>query len=127
MAVDPGDEAAATEVVLRYESDFGERQLAYEDWAIEARRWCRARFVLLATRLLEAALAQQSLTPGAVAMATHVRHAAVHDMALATAVVRTLQACGRAAEAQAVIGDAERAGVFGPAQLGDLRRLLLEM
>jgi hypothetical protein len=108
--------------VLSYESDFGERQLAYEDWAIEARRWCRARFVLLATRLLEGHLAQQSsLPPEAMTVATHARRAAVHDIALATAVVRALRAGGRGAEAQAVIGDAQRAGIFSPRQLDDLR------
>ena len=92
LAVDAADPIAARAVVLRYDGDFAERQLAYDEWAVVARRWLRARFVLLATRALEHALATDdaSLLPEAVEVAIRARAAAEDDPALALAVVRVL-------------------------------------
>ena len=113
LAVDPDDLAAATAAVLAYESDFGERQLAYEDWALATREWCRARCALMAGRILDAHLDASVAAPvdsaEALAVAAHVRHLAVTDGALAERVVRTYTVAGRPGEATALVADAARA------------------
>ncbi len=82
--------------MLAYTADFGERQLAYDEWALDARRWLRARFALCATKVLERD------TPVAVDVALHARRAAMDEPALADAIVRTLVRAGRDAEAAAI-------------------------
>src|SRR5262249_25599650 len=123
MAADPDDIEVARRALFSYEDDFAARQLAYEDWAIETRRWVRARFIVLATRVLEADL--DGTTSGdPIAVALHARRAALDDARLATAIVTALAGRDRHAEAAALVHEAEEAAVFGTRDLDGLRRAL---
>jgi hypothetical protein len=100
LAADPRDHAAALAAVRSYVDDFGVRQLAYDDWAIETRRWLRARWVQLAERMLRVSLDGDPAEVLDVALAA--RRFAADEPDLADAVAEVFAATGRTAEAAAV-------------------------
>ena len=107
-----------------YEADFGERQLAYEDWAMATREWCRARCSMLAGRVLDADLAgvEHGWTreawpwPSTSAARGHRRRARPAGGATYVA--------GGARRGDALVADAGRAGVLtDPARAADRPRV----
>jgi DNA-binding SARP family transcriptional activator len=99
LVADLDDPMACEAAVRSYGDDFGATQLAAEDFAIDTRRWLRARFMLLTTRVLEAAH-RRGTEAVVVDLALRVREAAFEDAQLATAVVAVLANAGRRSDAR---------------------------
>ncbi|MCC7076425.1 MAG: hypothetical protein IT198_04800 [Acidimicrobiia bacterium] len=100
LAADPAELVSATEAVRGYEDDFAVRQLAYDDWAIETRRWLRARWVHLATRVLRRALETDPHEVLDIALQAH--RFAADEPELAVAAADVLDATSRPGEASAI-------------------------